>query len=186
MGPVLTHTALKCLCTVFLLLSSLPLFPPAPINDPFVRVFLPRWAGRPQQDQNPKTTGLSWNFFSHVLCNLRPPTYFFFLILLFIPAFIFPLDSLYSSHLLLVLAPLLAWWIFEIPSLPSVHYMHYCSTIFFFFCWRRPLSFCLPTHTVFQHSPLRADTFGKRIFSWDVVVLQQQCEKETQTRRDGT
>lgn len=59
MGPVLTHTALKCLCTVFLLLSSLPLFPPPPINDPFVRVFLPRWAGRPQQDQNPKTTGLS-------------------------------------------------------------------------------------------------------------------------------
>lgn len=108
MGPVLTHTALKCLCTVFLLLSSLPLFPPAPINDPFVRVFLPRWAGRPQQDPKPQDYWTLLKLFSHVLCNLRPPTYFFFLILLFIPAFIFPLDSLHSSHLLLVLAPLLA------------------------------------------------------------------------------
>lgn len=31
----------------------LPHFPP-PINDPFVKVFLPRWAGEPQQDQTPR------------------------------------------------------------------------------------------------------------------------------------
>lgn len=88
----------------------------------------------PSRTKTPRLLDSPEPFFSHVLCNLRPPTYFFFLIiLLFIPAFIFPLDSLHSSHLLLVLAPLLAWWIFEIPSLPSVHYMHYCSTIFFSF-----------------------------------------------------
>lgn len=140
----------------------------------------------PSRTKTPRLLDSPETFFLmySVICALQLT--FFFLILLFIPAFIFPLDSLHSSHLLLVLAPLLAWWIFEIPSLPSVHYMHYCSTIFFFFCWRRPLSFCLPTHTVFQHSPLRAGTFRKRIFSWDVVVLQQQCEKETQTWRDGT
>lgn len=54
MGPVFhSHSSQMPLYSVpppFIPPFGLPLFPP-PINDPFVRVFLPRWAGGPQQGQ---------------------------------------------------------------------------------------------------------------------------------------
>lgn len=67
-GQCFTHTALKCLCTVFPPLPfipplCLPLFPP-PINDPFVWMFLPRWAGEPQQGQTPRLLDSSETVFS--------------------------------------------------------------------------------------------------------------------------
>lgn len=56
MGPVFhSYSSQMPLYSVpqpFIHLFLLPLFPP-PINDPFVRVFLPRWAGGPQQGQTP-------------------------------------------------------------------------------------------------------------------------------------
>lgn len=56
MGPVFhSYSSQMPLYSVpppFIHLFLLPLFPP-PINDPFVRVFLLRWAGGPQQGQAP-------------------------------------------------------------------------------------------------------------------------------------
>lgn len=97
MGPVFhSHSSQMPLYSVpppFIPLSRLPLFPP-PINDPFVRVFLPRWAGRPPQGQDQRT--LPKPLHSPRLVSL-PPT---FLIFVF-PCrrlCIFPLDCTHSSQ----------------------------------------------------------------------------------------
>lgn len=133
-GQCFTHTALKCLCTVFPLLSSLPfrlpLFPP-PINDPFVRVFFAAVGWRASAGLSPKTSGLSWNRFSLAVHNLRPLYLTFlvvvfylgcFLIAVFVSLFFFftACPHTYSSFTIFVLSRHLVLWIFEIPSLPFV------------------------------------------------------------------
>lgn len=75
MGPVFhSHSSQMPLYSVpppFIPPFLLPLFPP-PINDPFVRVFLPRWAGGPQQGQAPRLADSPETVFSLALHNLWP------------------------------------------------------------------------------------------------------------------
>lgn len=70
MGPVFhSHCSQMPLYSVpppFIPPFDLPLFPP-PINDPFVRVFLPRWAGGPQQGWAPRLSSNSFLLHS-IIC----------------------------------------------------------------------------------------------------------------------
>lgn len=63
-GQCFTHTALKCLCTVFPLLSSIP---PPPLSSSnkwsFCSSVFATVGWRTSAGPNPKTSGLSWNCF---------------------------------------------------------------------------------------------------------------------------
>lgn len=106
----------------------LPLFPP-PINDPFVWVFFAAVGWRASAEPSPKTSGLLKQF-SLAGHDLRSSYLAFsILILLFIAVFVC-LFAYYSFFTIFVLIRHAVWQIFEIPSLPSVHYTHWCSTFF--------------------------------------------------------
>lgn len=199
MGPVFhSHSSQMPLYSVpppFIPPFRLPLFPP-PINDPFVQVFLPQWAGGPR----PKTSGLSWNcFFLHsIICGLSilRICFFSYLFSFFIAVFVSFFFSFttcphaYSSFTIFVLIRHQGWWIFEIPCLPFVHYAHWCST---FFHQKPLLSFTplvlLPFHIVF-HSILStlAETLKNRflVLCWDAFPFlwsRQQPEQEADKKK---
>lgn len=73
MGPVFhSHSSQMPLYSVpppFIPPFLLPLFPP-PINDPFVRLFLPRWAGGPQQGQAQRLADSPETLLQSIICGL--------------------------------------------------------------------------------------------------------------------
>lgn len=180
-GASVSLTALKCLCTVFPLLSSLqptthlPLFPP-PINDPFVRVFLPRWAGVPQKGQA-KTRGLSWKCFLSTSFFVRSLYFSFCVFLLFryfLSCFMHFSRSSFSSSLMN----------FSNSSSPMCPQLPYCCSAVFFF---PPKAFvvCLPffphlfSHCVSPHSQVISETFKNRFCSGKSPCCRGQAEKNT-------
>lgn len=159
--------SLKCLCTVFPLLSSLPLVPPPPINDPFVRVFFAAVGWQASAGPNPKTAGLSWNFFfpfsQSIICTLQPTFFSSFTL--------YSLDCS-SSSLLYTACPcpsscLMDFWN-SFPPLSSLHTLLFNK--FFFF----PEDVSLPLLSLCFSPSFKGEQ------SWDVVLLLQQCEKETE------
>lgn len=105
MGPVFhSHSSQMPLYSVpppFIPPFHLPLFPP-PINDPFVRLFLPRWAGGPQQGQAPRLVDSAKSFLiqSFLSFFLELITLFFSFTAVLVSLFL-PFDYL-SLHLFIL------------------------------------------------------------------------------------